>query len=60
MKQIDTNSRECNGCKQVKSNKQFPQTVKGGLKQKGKSTRTSCYQCESEMWNPIITRRLVA
>lgn len=60
MKQIDINSREYSRCKQVKSNKQFPQSVKGGLKQKGISTRMTCYQCESEVWNPVITGRLVA
>lgn len=58
MKRTNTNRGACCVCKKTKDNKEFVRMSPGGPKVKGGSKRT-CYQCEAEMWNPIITRRLV-
>lgn len=55
----NTNYRQCSKCQQVKDNKEFVAVGRGGLKIDSVNKRM-CYKCESDMWNPIITRRLVS
>jgi len=53
---VMSNYKKCKDCKQMKRVMEFPRTLQSA---DAKALYT-CYECESKIFNPVITRRLVA
>lgn len=50
------NRKKCKECNQEKRVMEFPRT----LANPNYKALYTCYECESKIFNPVITRRLVA